>query len=79
MQLKILLNRVHPVKRFVYEKMQLVAEPEQPNGVGLEVHIRPRQGSRGICGGCGQPGPGYDHHCQSELGHDEGIANPAPH
>ncbi len=60
MQLKSLLNRVHPVKRFVYEKVQLVEEPEQPNGVSVEVHIRPRQGSRGICGGCGQPGPGYD-------------------
>ena len=60
MQFKSLLNRVHPVKRFVYEKVQLVEEPEQPNGVGLEVHIRPRQGSRGMCGGCGRPGPGYD-------------------
>ena len=60
MQFKILLNRVHPVKRFVYEKVQLVEKSGQPNGLGLEVHIRPRRGSRGLCGGCGEPGPGYD-------------------
>jgi hypothetical protein len=60
MLLKTLLNRVHPVKGFVYEKDVLVADPRQPNGVGIEVPVRPRKGSAGVCSGCGQPGPTYD-------------------
>lgn len=53
MQLKTLLNRVHPVKGFVYGTDYFV-------GDHLEVELRPRQGSRGICSGCGRPGPTYD-------------------
>ena len=53
MLVKTLLNRVHKVKGFVYEK-------DRFSGDGIEVEIRPRQGSRPICSGCGRRGPGYD-------------------
>ena len=45
MLLKTLLNHVHPVKGFVYAKDALVADPGQPGGERIEVHLRPRQGS----------------------------------
>jgi transposase len=60
MLVKTLLNRVHPVKGFVYEKDGLVEDKGQPGGVRIEAHVRPRQGSRGVCSRCGQPGPTYD-------------------
>ena len=53
MLLKTLLNRVHPVKGFVYEKDRLIADATEPNGVRIEAHLRPRKGSRGACSGCG--------------------------
>jgi transposase len=53
MLVKTVLNRVHKVKGFVYEKASF-------KGDRIEVEIRPRQGSRPICSGCEQPGPGYD-------------------
>lgn len=60
MLLKTLLNRVHPVKGFVYEKDVMVTDRTEPNGCRIEVSIRPRRGSRGVCSGCGQRGPTYD-------------------
>ena len=27
----------------------------------IEIDVRPRQGSKPNCCGCGKPGPGYDH------------------
>jgi transposase len=58
MLIKTVLNYVHPVKGFVYEKIRLV-----DCGVKqiLEVGVRPRQGSQGYCSGCGRRGPTYDH------------------
>ena len=53
MQVKTVLNRVHRIKGFVYEKVRFVGER-------IEVDVRPRHGSRPICSGCGRPGPGYD-------------------
>jgi len=53
MHLKTILNRVHPIKGFVYEKVQFV-------GQHIEVKVRPRKGSKAICSGCGQTGPTYD-------------------
>ena len=53
MQIKTVLNRVHKVKGFVYEKVRFV-------GDGIEVRVRPRKRSRPICSGCDQVGPGYD-------------------
>lgn len=60
MLVKTLLNRVHPVKGFVYQKEVLVPDREQPNGVRLEAWLRPRRGSAGVCSGCGRRGPTYD-------------------
>jgi len=60
MLLKTLLNRVHPVKGFVYEHDQLIADATEPNGVRVEAYLRPRKGSRGTCSGCGRRGATYD-------------------
>jgi len=60
MQLKTLLNRVHPVKGFVYDHEQLVDDATHPTGTRLEVRLRPRRNSRPVCSGCGRKGPGYD-------------------
>ncbi len=61
MQLKTLLNRVHPVKGFVYEKDDIVGDEDAPNGWRIEVMLREREGSKGTCSCCGKAGPGYDH------------------
>ena len=61
MLLKTLLNRVHPVKGFIYGKTKLVDDNSLPNGTRLEVQLRSRAGSKGICSGCGQAGATYDH------------------
>jgi transposase len=53
MQVKTVLNRVHPVKGFVYGKVRFVND-------WIEVDVLPRKGARPICSGCGQRGPGYD-------------------
>jgi transposase len=60
MLLKTLLNRVHPVKGFVYETDALVQDAAAPNAVRIEASLRPRKGSRGVCSCCGRPGPTYD-------------------
>lgn len=54
MQVKTVLNRVHPIKGFVYGKMRF-------EGDGIEVEVRPRRRSRARCSGCGRRGPTYDH------------------
>jgi transposase len=61
MQLKTLLNRVHPVKGFVYSRLRQVEDDSAPNGFRIDAHVRARRGSRGLCSVCGDPGPGYDH------------------
>jgi len=61
MLLKTLLNRVHPVKGFIYGKARWVEDDSLPNGARLEVQLRSRVGSRGLCSGCGQAGATYDH------------------
>jgi len=60
MYLKTLLNLVHPVKGFVYTKPTLFPDAHHPNGFRVEVAMRARTGSRGICSGCGQRGGTYD-------------------
>lgn len=60
MLLKTLLNRIHPVKGFIYAQDQLVQDPAAANGLRIEVRIEPRQNSRGRCSCCGEPGPSYD-------------------
>jgi transposase len=53
MRLKTVLNRVHPVKGFVYEKARF-------QGDEIEITVRPHRRSRPVCAGCGRRGPGYD-------------------
>lgn len=53
MRLKTVLNRVHKVKGFVYQKARFVDGR-------IEVDVRPRKGSHPACSGCGRSGPGYD-------------------
>ena len=60
MLIKTLLNRVHPVKGFVYEQVKIVPDAAATNDARLEVRVRPRRGSRGACSCCGRRGPGYD-------------------
>ena len=40
---------------------QLVTDANEPNGCRLEVKLRARRNSRGVCSGCGRAGPTYDH------------------
>ena len=61
MHLKVLLNRVHPIKGFVYKNTRLVDDATQPNAVRMEVGVRARRSSRGVCSKCGRRGSGYDH------------------
>ena len=60
MLVKTLLNRVHPVKGFVYQQVTLIEDPTQPAGCRMEAHLRSRRGSRGLCSNCGRHGPTYD-------------------
>jgi transposase len=58
MHLKSILNRVEPLKSFVYREQRLVECPGvQPF---LEVHVETRANGRTICSGCGKKRPGYD-------------------
>lgn len=59
--MKTLLNRVHPVKGFVYASDALVPDALAPNGVRLEARLRARRRSKGVCSQCGESGPTYDH------------------
>jgi len=57
MQLKTILNRVHKIQGFVYDKIRLC---EIEGELFLDVLVRPRQGNRPVCSGCGKKRPGYD-------------------
>ncbi len=56
MQLKTILNFVHPIKGFVYESIHW----DSP-GSSFKVAVRSRKNSRGICSCCGLSGSTYDH------------------
>lgn len=55
MQIKTLLNKRHPLKRFVYESMTFEDEANR-----VFVDIRPRKNSKSRCSLCGSSAPGYD-------------------
>lgn len=61
MQVKTLLNRVHPIRGFVYEQESIVGDPDEPNGCRLDVQVRARRRSRPVCSGCGHRSRTYDH------------------
>jgi transposase len=56
MLLKTILNRIHPIKGFIYTKAQMITEPYE----AITVSIEPRQNSKGACSVCGVKRPGYD-------------------
>ena len=55
MQLKSILNRVHKIPGFVYERCSWDGA-EGP----IEVEVRPRKNSWSVCSGCGSIAVGYD-------------------
>ncbi|MDY6874509.1 MAG: ISL3 family transposase [Chloroflexota bacterium] len=55
MHLRTVLNAVYRHKGFIYRDERFSSD-----GTCIEVSVRPRQGSRGLCSRCGQPGPTYD-------------------
>ena len=57
MHIQTILNRVQKLKGFVYGQARLV---DSKHGPALEIPLRPRQGSRAVCSGCGRKAPGYD-------------------
>ena len=57
MLIKTILNRVHKLKSFVYNSVEIVDEPA---GAALLIHIMPRANSRPICSKCHKPCAGYD-------------------
>ncbi|SIO58671.1 Transposase [Singulisphaera sp. GP187] len=64
MQLKTILNRVHPLKSFVYEQVRLV---EESGGPVIEIVIQPRANSQPVCSGCGRKRRGYDRQSQRRF------------
>jgi transposase len=57
MLINSILNRVQPQRGFVYTSVRWQSSP---GAMALEIRIRPRQGSRPVCSGCGRKRPGYD-------------------
>lgn len=60
MEVKTLLNRVHPIKGFVYDHVAVVEDRSQRNGSRLDVWVRPDGRSRPISSCCGRAGATYD-------------------
>jgi transposase len=56
MRVITLLNHCHHFPGFVYENARVT-----PDSKVIEIDIRPRCGTKPVCSGCHQPGPGYDH------------------
>lgn len=66
MQLKTILNFVHPLKSFVYAEDRFVALPAG-RGPCIEVVVAPRKNGLVLCSGCGKPGSLYDHGSQRRF------------
>jgi transposase len=56
MRIKNILNDVHPIKGFVYDKFNYFGEQKKQ----LEVTVVPDKRSKPICSVCGRRGPTYD-------------------
>jgi transposase len=63
MQLQTILHRLHKSKGFRYAESRFcrAASGEAEIEVEIEVEVLPRKGSLGVCSGCGERTPGYDH------------------
>jgi transposase len=59
MQLKTILNRVHPSPGFVYRGAEFVENGDK-SVVVLHVVVTPDARAKAICSGCGVKRPGYD-------------------
>jgi len=57
MRLKVILNRIEKHAGFIYERVRVV---EEHSAAVIAIVVRPRVGSRAMCGGCGQARRGYD-------------------
>lgn len=66
LKLKTLLNFKENYPGFVYPDVQLKNVKDSQR---IEVTVKPRQGSKGICSGCGKRQPGYDRLTQREFIH----------
>jgi transposase len=55
MELTTILNHCHRHRGFVYEHARFSRDKKT-----IQVTVRPRKGSQGICSGCDKPAPGYD-------------------
>ena len=55
--LKSILNKVQPIKGFVYESVRYSKVLKD----AIEVGVVPRVGSKAVCSGCGEHRPTYDH------------------
>jgi transposase len=60
LQVRTLLNSVHPLKSFVYADIRLVPCKRVEAG-RIEARIAARKNSKPLCTGCRRPGPTYDH------------------
>ena len=59
LNLKTILNLKEHHRHFVYHDVRLI-HPTGTTAPRIEVTIEPRQGSKGICSGCGKTCAGYD-------------------
>lgn len=66
LKLKTLLNLKENYPGFVYQDVRLIKKQADQR---IEVTIKARQGSKGICSGCGEKRPGYDCLPQREFIH----------
>lgn len=57
MRIQTLLNKVHPLKSFVYSACRLELRKAGP---ALVAEIRPRKNGKVLCSGCGKPRKLYD-------------------
>jgi transposase len=64
MRLVTILHRVCRHKGFIYQKPEFFTDGAE---TAIRVPIRPREGSRPICSGCGERRPGYDRQAEERL------------
>ena len=55
LQLITILNRCHRFRGFVYHQARFSSDHKS-----IEIAVRPRKGSKAVCSGCHEAGPGYD-------------------
>lgn len=58
MLIRTILNRVHPIKGFVYGTVRM---EDRDGRQGLHVSVRPRRNGRARCSKCQRRSSGYDH------------------